>query len=63
MKKVFSQCVEEYIYDTEEERELHVYQMENKGWEDMGSRRCLKEGVSIFDVKEDDYQWYAKFIR
>jgi hypothetical protein len=52
----------EYTYGTKEEREEHIKLMEKKGWrEDEGRVRILKPEVSIYDAKEDDHVWYARF--
>jgi hypothetical protein len=52
----------EYTYDTREERESHIKQMEEAGWqEDGGKIRMLKDGASIYNPTHDDYSWYARF--
>lgn len=51
--------IEEYFYDTEEEREEHIKLMEQNGWECTGQVR--------YDVNKSfdnpDYRWYGQYFK
>lgn len=63
MKKV--QHFEEiaFTYDNEEDRELHVQEMEKKGWESSGQVKRVKEGHHLMNLTKDSHEWYARFYR
>lgn len=63
MKQVNGYEVQEFIYETREERNAHVEIMEQEGWRENGSARRLKEGAHISTATKDDYEWYASFLR
>ena len=47
-----------YYYDTEEERNAHLTEMHNKGYEDTGQvRKCF----DLFNL--EDYVWYGKYYK
>jgi hypothetical protein len=52
--------IEEYFYDTEEEREEHVAKMEKDAWECSGQvRRNLSKSFN----KPSEWRWYGKFFK
>ncbi|MBU8716594.1 hypothetical protein [Bacillus subtilis] len=59
MKKLVHYEVMEFTFETEEEREKHVEELALEGWEDIGSRKKLKDGVSILNATKEDHEWYA----
>ena len=60
MERLFSMRIEEYKYDTQEEREEHVKQMKAKGYE--VSWRKKRSDDSIW--KDDrEYYWFGEFSK
>lgn len=60
MKLKLRTIIEEYFYDTEEEREDHVKIMEKDGWECSGQ---VRKDVSGSYYKPSDYRWYGKYFK
>ena len=58
MEKISETIVLEFKYDSEEEREKHVKQMESDGYECSGQVR--RSDDSLMD-KNRKFYWYAKF--
>lgn len=50
--------VEEFFYDSREERDNHVQQMESNGWECSGQIKYMP-----LLGEERDWKWYAKFSK
>lgn len=63
MKIIMHKEVYEYTYNSREEREKHVADMESIGYTVGGKIRKLKDEVSLWDANksEDNYEWYANF--
>lgn len=62
MKKIKHQTILEFTYGTEEERLCHIELMELAGWScNRPKQMKLKHDVSIYDAKDEDYEWYAEF--
>ena len=60
MKLKLRTIIEEYFYDTEEEREDHVSKMGKDGWECSGQvRRNLTESF----YKPSEWRWYGKYFK
>ena len=58
MKKILRKIVEEYRYDSKEERELHIEEMIKKGFEVDGQVRRSDDSL----WKDDrEYYWFAHF--
>ncbi|MDY8021203.1 hypothetical protein [Paenibacillus polymyxa] len=57
MKKVMEYTNVTYHYDSREERDEHVKQMEQEGWECSGQ---IKETLSIHS---NEYVWCGKFTK
>ena len=58
MKKILRKIVEEYRYDSKEERELHIEEMIKKGFEVDGQVRRSDDPL----WKDDrEYYWFAHF--
>ena len=63
MKQVNGYEVKEFTYESRTKRDYHVAEMESEGWEESGKVRRLKDGASLFNASENDYEWYALFQR
>lgn len=64
MQKVLHREIQEFTYDTEEERLAHVHEMQQQGWYVSGKVRRIKPGVSIWDANdENSYQWFAEYFK
>lgn len=63
MKQVNGYEVQEFVYESREERDTHVEKMEKENWMESGQVRRLKEGVNVSTATKDDYDWYASFQR
>lgn len=61
IKQVLNKEIKEFIYDTEEERELHIKLMISQGWKTSGKTCRLNPEVNIMQATDDDYQLYADF--
>ncbi|MGG1650478.1 hypothetical protein ABHN03_16860 [Paenibacillus sp. NRS-1775] len=57
MKKVVEYTNVTYHYDSREERDSHVAQMESEGWECSGQ---IKETVSF---QSNEWYWCGKFTK
>ncbi len=59
MKLKLKTVIEEYFYDSREQRDEHIKVMEQNGWENTGQVR--------YDVNKSlenpDYRWYGQFIK
>lgn len=55
--------VVEFTFESKEEREEYVKFYENGDWVDSERMKKLKDGVSIMDATENDYEWYAHLTR
>ncbi|GCD11678.1 hypothetical protein [Clostridium tagluense] len=60
MKQLSKTIICEYKYDSEEERDQHVKDMELQGVECSGQVRRSDDSLMN---KERDYYWYAKFYK
>ena len=58
MKKILRKIVEEYRYDSKEERELHIEEMIKKGFEVDGQVRRSDDPLL---KKDREYYWFAHF--
>jgi hypothetical protein len=63
MEKVSHYEIVEYTYENRNERDSHVSDLYLDGWIEEGKVKRLKNGVSLLDATENDYEWYARFIR
>lgn len=61
MKKVNGYKIVQYIYESEEERQKHVAEMEAAGWLVGINVMRRKPGVSILNATDDDYEWFGDF--
>lgn len=61
MKKISKTVIEEYKYDSKEEREEHVKEMESAGYYCTGQSK--KSDDSLHYKSEREYYWYGKFIK
>lgn len=57
MKKVSEYINITYHYDSREERDEHVKQMESEGWE------CSGQVREYLSLHSDDFAWCGKFIK
>lgn len=64
MRKIFSQTIERYYYESEEERLKHVEEMKKKGWQ-VGSQGHKFIGDLYLDDTEDEknYRWFGEFYK
>ncbi len=60
MQQLSTITICEYKYDSEEERENHVKDMESQGFECSGQVRKSDDSLML---KERNYYWYAKFFK
>lgn len=64
MKQVMNKVIQEFTYDTEEERAKHVEEMITQGWQNSGKVKRMKQDASIWDSSnENNYEWFADFWR
>ena len=63
MRKIADVEIQEYHYDSLEERNTHVHTMEEEGWEADSTLRKLPLGSNIVTATDKDYKWYARFVR
>jgi len=61
MKRLSKAIIEEYRYESEEEREKHVKEMEQAGYYCTG--QCKRSDDSLHYNVEREYYWYGKFIK
>lgn len=62
-KCVFRTRVAEYVYETEEQREIHVKFMKRHGWRVGSQSRRLKPDKNIFNATDEDYEWFGRFMQ
>ncbi len=56
--RVSYSCSESYTYDSEQERTIHVREMEHCQWVDSGQ---VKENFGT--IHEPEYKWFALFTK
>ena len=61
MKRLVKTIIEEYKYESEDEREEHVKEMESKGYYCTG--QCKRSDDSLHYQHDRKYYWYGKFIK
>lgn len=59
MQKLLKTIIEEYTYNTREERDSHVVTMEKSGWECTGQVRKDMNG----SLDNPNYVWYGQFYK
>lgn len=56
METISKQRIEKYKYETKDERERHVQEMESNGWECTGR-------VKQSDSFDGEYYWFGEFYK
>ena len=57
--KLLETVIKEFKYESEEDRKLHVKEMEKEGWICDGQVRKSDDPISLY--KEREYYWFARF--
>lgn len=60
MEQLSEALICEYKYESKEERENHVKEMESQGFECSGQ---IKKSDDSLTKEEREYYWYAKFYK
>lgn len=58
---VFYQELKQYVYESNEQREIHVEKMNEEGWRVGDQVRRLKGEASLYSANDDDFEWFAEF--
>jgi len=53
----------EFIYESREQREIHVKYMESQGWYAGSKIKRLKPEVSLLNATDEDREWYCEFYK
>lgn len=61
MKKLLETMLQEYRYESREERDEHVLEMEKEGWICDGQVRKSDDPLSLNEERE--YYWFARFSK
>ncbi|MFH0334710.1 hypothetical protein ACSXEK_16085 (plasmid) [Clostridium perfringens] len=59
--KLLETVIKEFKYESEEDRKLHVEEMEKEGWICDGQVRKSDDPLSL--NKEREYYWFARFSK
>lgn len=61
MVRLTKKMVEEYKYDSEEERTNHIIEMEKLGFECDGQARKTDDNLMV--NREPEYYWFGRFYK
>jgi hypothetical protein len=61
IKRILHQEIMEFVYESEEQRAIHIKYMEKEGWRAGSQVKRMKPDAHIMTATEDDYEWFAEF--
>lgn len=61
MKQIKGEEINEFIYESRAERNIHIDEMKLKGWLVSGQLRIVRDGFDGFIPNEEDHEWFARY--